>query len=234
MFKLQKLKEQKEQQQKAAAVSEEPKKEEGATNSSTPSADTFVLTKQNSKELAEIRKQKSKENVLSLRAKGAPKPKGRTPAAQLRAQKDIAEFSTVPGITVFFPDPNNIMSFVVMIKPSDGLYKSAEFKFSVNIPTSYPYDPPKVLCETPIYHPNIDTEGHVCLNILREDWTPVLNLGSVLFGLMTLFLEPNPGDPLNKEAAKLMIEKPAEFEKNVKQALRGGWVAGRQFPKLIS
>jgi ubiquitin-protein ligase len=39
-----------------------------------------------------------------------------------------------------------------------------------------------------IYHPNIDTDGKVCLNILRADWMPVLNLGSVVFGLLTLFL----------------------------------------------
>lgn len=154
----------------------------------------------------------------------------------------------------------------------DGLYKGAEFKFTVNILPSYPYEPPKVTCETlvrffffasllqhvfpfiligkfffslillyswalrwrQVYHPNIDFEGHVCLNILRQDWTPVLNLNSVLFGLMTLFLEPNPDDPLNKEAAKLMIEKPSEFERNVRSSLRGGYVAGRQFPKLIN
>lgn len=49
-----------------------------------------------------------------------------------------------------------------------------------------------------IYHPNVDLEGNVCLNILREDWKPVLNLNSVMVGLQYLFLEPNPDDPLNK------------------------------------
>ena len=49
-----------------------------------------------------------------------------------------------------------------------------------------------------IYHPNVDLEGNVCLNILREDWKPVLNLNSVTVGLQFLFLEPNADDPLNK------------------------------------
>lgn len=49
-----------------------------------------------------------------------------------------------------------------------------------------------------IYHPNIDYEGNVCLNILREDWNPVLNLNSIMVGLQYLFLEPNANDPLNK------------------------------------
>ena len=49
-----------------------------------------------------------------------------------------------------------------------------------------------------IYHPNIDLSGKICLNILREDWKPVLNLNSIMIGLQFLFLEPNPDDPLNK------------------------------------
>lgn len=52
-----------------------------------------------------------------------------------------------------------------------------------------------------IYHPNIDLEGNVCLNILREDWKPVLNLNAVIIGMQFLFLEPNADDPLNKGAS---------------------------------
>lgn len=101
---------------------------------------------------------------------------------------DVAEIDNIPGCEVDFPDPNNLMVFFVNVTPSDGLYTGATFKFQVTIPPSYPYDPPKVECQTLVYHPNIDWEGHVCLNILRADWMPVLNLGSVLFGLVTLFL----------------------------------------------
>lgn len=70
------------------------------------------------------------------------------------------------------------------------------------------------MCKTKIYHPNIDLDGNICLNILREDWKPVLNLQSVILGLVYLFLEPNPDDPLNKEAALLMKENRAQFEKS--------------------
>lgn len=52
--------------------------------------------------------------------------------------------------------------------------------------------------ETQVYHPNLDLEGNVCLNILREDWKPVLNINSITVGLLYLFLEPNADDPLNK------------------------------------
>lgn len=99
------------------------------------------------------------------------------------------------------------------------MYKGGAFTFSFNINTNYPHEPPKVKCipkvarisrnfyesagadsctDTQIYHPNVDLEGNVCLNILREDWKPVLNLNSVMVGLQYLFLEPNADDPLNK------------------------------------
>jgi ubiquitin-conjugating enzyme E2 M len=48
-----------------------------------------------------------------------------------------------------------------------------------------------------IFHPNIDEDGKICLNILREDWSPVFNLNTIIIGLNTLFDEPNPTDPLN-------------------------------------
>lgn len=106
---------------------------------------------------------------------------------------DIAEMSPPTGCRVDFKNPDDIMNFTLYITPNDGMYIGATFQFSITIPNTYPYDAPKVHCDTLVYHPNIDLEGHVCLNILRQDWMPVLSLGSVIFGLMTLFLEPNPG-----------------------------------------
>lgn len=61
----------------------------------------------------------------------------------------------------------------------------------------------QVKCRNKLYHPNIDLEGNVCLNILREEWKPVLNISSVIYGLLHLMEAPNPNDPLNKEAAKV-------------------------------
>lgn len=172
--------------------------------------------------------------VMSLSKNTGGRNKGkRQNAVELRVQKDLAEMDPVPGTEVDLPDPNNIMKLKVKVTPTDGLYQGATFSFDLDIPPNYPYEPPKATCTTLVYHPNIDLEGHVCLNILRADWMPVLSLGSVIFGLMTLFLEPNPDDPLNKDAAQLMIERPRDFERNVKQSLQGGYVAGKQFPRLV-
>jgi len=49
-----------------------------------------------------------------------------------------------------------------------------------------------------VYHPNLEPTGAVCLNILRREWKPILELNHVLFGLIFLFDSPNPTDPLNE------------------------------------
>ena len=76
-------------------------------------------------------------------------------------------------------------------------------------------------------------EGNVCLNILRADWKPVLGMNTVILGLIFLFIEPNPDDPLNIEAGKLMIENEYLFREKVTNSLKGGVIDGKQFIKFI-
>ena len=54
-------------------------------------------------------------------------------------------------------------------------------------------------------------EGAVCLNILRADWKPVLGINAVVLCLIFLFIEPNPNDPLNHDAAAKMRTDPSAF-----------------------
>lgn len=60
----------------------------------------------------------------------------------------------------------------------------------------------------------------------------MLNLNAVLVGLQFLFLEPNPGDPLNKEAAEDLMKTPDAFRRNVQGSMRGGFVKGVQFDNV--
>lgn len=98
----------------------------------------------------------------------------------------------------------------MIICPDEGYYKGGRFSFNFKVRDpawlinfelpeyktlfncqvgpNYPHEPPKVKCETKVYHPNIDLEGNVCLNILREDWKPVLTVNSIVYGLQYLFL----------------------------------------------
>jgi ubiquitin-conjugating enzyme E2 M len=105
--------------------------------------------------------------------------------------------------------------------------------FNFSVTADYPHKPPKVVCKTQIYHPNINTEGAVCLNILRDEWRPVMDINQVIYGLCFLFYEPNPDDPLNREAAALFRSNKTQFASTVKRTLQGYSFEGISYPKLI-
>jgi len=96
---------------------------------------------------------------------------------------DLSELSLGSTMKTDFPNPDDILNFTLTIQPDEGMYRGGTFDFSFVINQNFPHDPPKVKCIKKIYHPNIDLEGNVCLNILREDWKPVLNLNAVIVGL---------------------------------------------------
>jgi ubiquitin-conjugating enzyme E2 M len=101
----------------------------------------------------------------------------------LTSLSDLAELEPSKTWKTEFPDPDDILNFILTIEPDEGMYKGGRFHFNFAINQNFPHDPPKVKCTQKIYHPNVDLEGNVCLNILREDWKPVLNLNAVIVGL---------------------------------------------------
>ena len=128
---------------------------------------------------------------------------------------------------------NSVVDFEVEYTPDAGSYwYGGKYLFSFHFPDDFPFSPPKVMCKTKIYHPNIDYDGNVCLNMLKEDWNPTYTGESSIAGVYQLFVEPNPNDPLNHEVAKLMRDNKDQFKENVKRTLRGGYQFGQQFPKF--
>ncbi|GAW21052.1 hypothetical protein ANO14919_105650 [Xylariales sp. No.14919] len=174
-----------------------------------------------------------KEQQKQENADAAGGKKKKVTAAQLRVQKDLSELSLGTSMKTIFPNPDDILNFILEIKPDEGVYTGGRFTFTFNMTQGYPHEPPKVLCQQKIYHPNIDLEGKVCLNILREDWKPVLNLNAVIVGLQFLFLEPNASDPLNKEAADDLRASRETFRRNVKASMAGGSVRGNPYDNVM-
>ena len=136
------------------------------------------------------------------------------------------------GTILFFDF--DVCSWLFFFLSWAGMYKGGVFKFSFNIKETYPHEAPKVTCLQKIYHPNINLQGNVCLNILREDWKPVLTIQAVVFGMQYLFLEPNPDDPLNKDAADVLKANKSLFEQNVTKSMKGGSVNGESFENVVS
>lgn len=150
-------------------------------------------------------------------------------AAHLRIQRDMADLD-LPSNVKLIRKEGEWMEFSLVLYPNMGYWKGGQFEFKFVIPPKYPFDGPKVQCLDKLYHPNIDLEGKVCVNVLRP-WKPTYSVQIVLFGLIFLFTHPNATDPLNNEAAADMRRNPDAFGRNVKQSMRGGRVDGVHFPK---
>merc|ERR1712070_1091296 len=101
-----------------------------------------------------------------------------------------------PGISAT-PHQDNLRYFDVIIAgPSQSPYEGGIFKLELFLTEDYPMSPPKVRFLTRIYHPNIDRLGRICLDILKDKWSPALQIRTVLLSIQALLSAPNPDDPL--------------------------------------
>lgn len=93
-----------------------------------------------------------------------------------------------------------------------GAYAERSWTVSLHLPADYPFKSPSVGFVDRIFHPNVDlASGSVCLNALGSDWTPLYNLRTVVEQLLPQLVRyPNPDDPLNEEAAALLLAQDVE------------------------
>ena len=111
-----------------------------------------------------------------------------------RLQTELMQLmtSSAPGISAFPSADGNLLSWTATIEgPDDTPYAGLTFKLSFAFPSNYPYAAPTVLFKTPIYHPNVDFSGRICLDILKDKWTAAYNIQTVLLSLQSLLGEPN-------------------------------------------
>ncbi|KAL5516572.1 hypothetical protein EMCRGX_G001945 [Ephydatia muelleri] len=108
----------------------------------------------------------------------------------------------VPGI-IAIPDEQNARYFHVQVDgPKDSAYEGGHFKMELFLPEDYPMAPPKIRFLTKIYHPNVDKLGRICLDILKDKWSPALMIRTALLSIQALLSAPNPDDPLANDVAE--------------------------------
>lgn len=108
----------------------------------------------------------------------------------------------VPGITAFPADDNARYFNVVIDGPAETPFEGGKFKLELFLPEEYPMAAPKVRFMTKIYHPNVDKLGRICLDILKDKWSPALQIRTVLLSIQALLSAPNPDDPLANDVAE--------------------------------
>lgn len=136
-----------------------------------------------------------------------------------RINKELKELEKDPPTNVSAgPSGDDIFNWKATIMgPKDTPYEGGVFNLRVTFPKDYPFKPPQVAFETRVYHPNIDNGGSICLDILKEQWSPALTISRVLLSISSLLTDPNPDDPLDGAKARLYTENRKEFDANAKE-----------------
>jgi ubiquitin-conjugating enzyme E2 D/E len=108
----------------------------------------------------------------------------------------------------------------VIFGPEDSPYVGGVFHLSIRFPTDYPFKPPIVTFKTKIYHPNINSAGGICLDILKGQWSPALSVSKVLLSILSLLTDANPRDPLMPNIAKQYEEDRATYDETAREWTR--------------
>lgn len=102
-------------------------------------------------------------------------------------------------------DDNILQWRAVLHGPRDTAYEGGQFEVRIDVPEQYPLQPPSMAFVTPVCHPNVHFEtGEVCLDILKTQWSPAWTLASTCLAVHVLLSNPEPGSPLNCDAANLL------------------------------
>ena len=122
-----------------------------------------------------------------------------------RIKKELEDIQTSPPANCSAgPISDDLYSWQATIMgPENSPYVNGVFYLKINFPHDYPFKPPKIYFLTKIYHCNINSSGGICLDILKEQWSPALTISKLLLSICSLMDDPNPDDPLVPEIANL-------------------------------
>jgi ubiquitin-conjugating enzyme E2 D/E len=132
-----------------------------------------------------------------------------------RLQREYSEIQQDPPVNCTAGPVSDADFFTweaMIFGPSDSPFQGGMFNLSIRFPSDYPFKPPIITFKTKIYHPNINAAGGICLDILKQQWSPALTISKVLLSILSLLTDANPNDPLEPEIANIYKKDRATYE----------------------
>lgn len=131
----------------------------------------------------------------------------------LREFSDLQK-DPIPGCSAGPIDDSDIYHWSGMIVGPEGSpYSGGFFQLDIHFSTDYPFKPPRITFVTKVFHPNINSQGGICLDILKDQWSPALTITKVLLCISALLVDANPDDPLVPDIANLYTSNRAEYDR---------------------
>ena len=130
----------------------------------------------------------SKASPNSNKSKSKTKSKSIQQSATKRLQQELMQLMMNSDKDASaFPEGDNLFEWIGTIKGSKGtVYEGLIYKLSLKFPADYPYSAPTIKFTTPCFHPNVDTYGNICLDILKEKWSAAYSISTILVSLRSL------------------------------------------------
>uniref|UniRef100_A0A8C5R988 Ubiquitin-conjugating enzyme E2 C n=1 Tax=Leptobrachium leishanense TaxID=445787 RepID=A0A8C5R988_9ANUR len=134
---------------------------------------------------------------------GSAAARGSVGKSRLVTLVSCPQMSGDQGISAF-PESDNLFKWIGTIDGAVGtVYEDLRYKLSLEFPSGYPYNAPTVKFVTPCFHPNVDSHGNICLDILKDKWSALYDVRTILLSIQSLLAEPNNESPFNLNAAEL-------------------------------
>ena len=137
-----------------------------------------------------------------------------------RIQKELTEFNKEEpeGFTAGPVEDSDMFKWEASLTgPENSPYEGGTFQLTIEFPKDFPFKPPKVEFITKVYHPNVKSTGTICLDILKDAWSPDISVSKILLAIQNLLINPNIDHPLEPEIAKQYTDDRAKYEKTAKE-----------------
>jgi len=137
-----------------------------------------------------------------------------SPSAR-RIQKELADIMLDPPPNCSAaPKGDSLYEWIsTILGPPGSVYEGGVFILDIHFTAEYPFKPPRVTFKTRIYHCNINSQGHICLDILKDNWSPALTISKVLLSICSLLTDCNPADPLVGNIAQQFLTHKSEHDR---------------------